>query len=327
MVTSLAGKSGSEFAYDVAGGGGKQFLPWNSAGVASIELTDTFSSAATREVVVNEGNRLHAIPRVLDSSGSVRDDFDLSYKSLSEDIAAIDSTGNIEAKKAGFSTLTMESGGVVATATITVVKIDAGVPGFEITGIAQDLSRRLYLANTADHTILRTEGIQQAPQVYAGVARTAGLKNDIRAQSWFRNPAFLAFNQSDGNLYAADSANNVIRKVSPGAAGKVETLAGAGEAGSRDGSLREATFRNPQGIQLDRRGNLWVADSGNHTIRRINLSTGIVETIAGRAGSSGRADGSKDQARFNAPRGITLETESLAQQRSEEHTSELQSQR
>src|SRR5262249_54102265 len=51
-----------------------------------------------------------------------------------------------------------------------------------------------------------------------------------------------------------------------------------------------------------------------HTVRRINLSTGSVETIAGKAGSSGWVDGKRDQARFSSPAGIALETESLAQQ-------------
>ncbi|MBI4474706.1 MAG: IPT/TIG domain-containing protein, partial [Acidobacteria bacterium] len=314
MLTSLTGKPGTEFAYRIAGGGGKQLLPWNTEKVVGIELIDAFSNRSTREVVVNEGNKAPAILRVSDSSGSVRDDFDVGYTSLSPEIAAVDpATGQIEGKKAGFSTLTVESGGVLSTGTITVVGIDAGVAGFGITGIAQDLSRRLYLANTSEHTILRTESLQQAPQPYAGVAKTPGLKNDVRDQALFRNPAFLAFDQSEGNLFVADGANHVIRKVPPGVSGRVETLAGSGE-GSKNGSLTEAAFRNPQGIQLDTRGNLWVVDTGNHTIRKVNLATRMVETIAGRAGSSGWVDGTGDEARFNSPRGIALETESLAQQ-------------
>lgn len=187
MVTSLAGKPGTGFAYQITGGGGKQFLPWNSERVAGIELIDAFSNRATREVVVNEGNKAPAMLRVLDSSGSVRDDFDASYKSLSEDIATIDpSTGLIDGKRAGFSTLTVESGGFFATGTINVVKVDAGVAGYGITGIAQDLSRRFYLANTSEHTILRTDSLQQQPQPYAGVTRTAGLRNDIRAIKGFQ---------------------------------------------------------------------------------------------------------------------------------------------
>jgi sugar lactone lactonase YvrE len=314
MVISLGGKSGSEFTYDVPGAGGRQFLPGNSAKVAAIDLTDAISKRATREVVVNEGNRVRATVRVLDSSGLVRDDFDLNYRSLDTDVATVDATGSIEGKRAGFSTFTIESGGVVTTGTITVVRVDAGVSGFGITGIVQDLSRRLYLANTSDHTILRTESLQQAPQPYAGVAKTAGLRNDLRSQSWFRNPAFLALDQSNGNLYVADSANHVIRRIPPGPSAKVETLAGSGDAGSNDGERTVASFRNPQGLQLDTRGRLWVVDSGNHTIRRINLATGTVETVAGKAGSSGWVDGSKEQALFSSPRGIALETESIAQQ-------------
>jgi sugar lactone lactonase YvrE len=313
MLTSLGGRSGSEFSYSIPEGGGKQLLPGNSAKVAAIDLVDPVSSKTVREVVVNEGSRLRVSVRVRDSAAVVRDDFDLSYRTLDANVASVDATGSIEAKKAGFSTVTIDSGGVIATGTITVVKIDAGTAGFDVTGIAQDLSRRLYLAITSDHTILRAEGITQAPLLYAGVAKTGGLKNDARLQSWFRNPAFLALDQSDGALYVADTANHAIRKISPGPSGSVETLAGGSEAGSRDGPSKEATFRSPQGVQLDGRGNLWVVDSGNHTIRRIRLATGMVETIAGKAGVAGWVDGARDQARFSSPRGIALETESLAE--------------
>ena len=73
-------------------------------------------------------------------------------------------------------------------------------------------------------------------------------------------------------------------------------------------------LNNPQGIALDGRGNIWVADSGNHTIRRINLQSGEAETLAGLAGNAGLADGVGSAARFDNPTGIALEVESLAQQ-------------
>ena len=72
--------------------------------------------------------------------------------------------------------------------------------------------------------------------------------------------------------------------------------------------LTSSSFRNPQGVALDNRGNLWVVDAGSHTIRKINLATRMVSTIAGQAGSAGTADGSGNQARFSSPLGIALET-------------------
>ena len=115
-----------------------------------------------------------------------------------------------------------------------------------------------------------------------------------------------------------DAANHVIRLVTPGKAGRADTLAGMGEVGNRDGANQQATFNNPQGITLDNRGHLWVVDTGNHTVRRINLVRQEVETIAGLPGNPGFVDGNGAAARFNAPLGITIETEPLAQQLSRE---------
>jgi sugar lactone lactonase YvrE len=96
-----------------------------------------------------------------------------------------------------------------------------------------------------------------------------------------------------------DSANNAIRSVEAGASGRVATLA--------------AGLDNPQGIALDNRGFLWVADSGSHTIRKVSLSTGAVATVAGRAGAPGWVDGARDAVRFSSPTGVALETEPLAE--------------
>ncbi len=156
-----------------------------------------------------------------------------------------------------------------------------------------------------------SEDAGNAPVIYAGKDGIASLYNSVRLESLFRNPAFLTFNQADGMLYVSDSGNHVIRRVRPGADGTVETFAGTGTAGNRDGDAASATFNNPQGIALDGEGNLWVVDSGNHLIRRINLQTRVVQTVAGTAGSSGSADGIGGQARFYSPRGIALETEAL----------------
>src|SRR5205823_14200156 len=100
----------------------------------------------------------------------------------------------------------------------------------------------------------------------------------------------------------------------PGPAGRVDTLAGTGSPGSADGQSAAATFRNPRGIAIDDRGQLWVVDSDNHTIRRINLSAGRVDTIAGQAGSPGLADGQGNAARFRSPSGIAVEPEPVSAQ-------------
>ena len=107
---------------------------------------------------------------------------------------------------------------------------------------------------------------------------------------------------SSGNIYVADTANDLIRKIAPGAV--VSTLAGSvGAAGSDNGTNGTARFNGPFGVTVDSADNIYVADTGNNTIRKITLS-GVVTTPAGLAGSSGITDGLGDQARLNSPTGI-----------------------
>jgi sugar lactone lactonase YvrE len=315
MVAPTGGGSGSQFKYSIAAGGGRRFYPGNAATPASVSLIDRSSNQLTNEIVVNEGNAVPLRLLVRDSTGAPRDDFDVNVASLDPAIAAVNkSSGSIEGRKAGFSTLTIGVGGVLKLATATVVKVDNGGRGYEVAGVVQDSARRLYLASTDAHAILRAENLSQTPQVYAGVAGSPGLVNDVRLQSLFRNPAFLALNHLEGSLYVSDGANHSIRRVGARPDEKVTTLAGTGVAGNSSGPAGESTFNNPQGLALDGRGNLWVADSGNHTIRRINLATRTVETIAGQTGTADLADGQGEQARFRSPAGIAVETETAVQQ-------------
>ena len=319
LTIPLGQETGSEFPYQFAAGGGQQLRPGvaSSGSIAEIILDPVNPSP---EIVVNAGNTLQLAPLALDEEGNFFEGVNFSYTSLDTQVATVDAFGEIEGKAAGFSTLTVTAGEVIKTATITVVEVTSGVEGFEITGIAQDLARRLYLANTREHTILVAQELEAVPEVYAGVAQNAGLLNVKRLQSLFDNPAFLVFDQGRGTLYVSDGANHVIRRVEPGPNGPVETLAGTGQMGSADGSATEAQFDSPQGVALDDRGHLWVADSGNHTIRRINLVTGVVETIAGTPGEAGFADGRGEEARFNSPIGMAIEGETLGQELERQRT-------
>ncbi len=322
MSLPLGGKSDSQFTIRIDPGAGRQLLPGNTAAIASISLLDPSSYQTISETVVNEGQSLRPPLLVLDTAGVARDDFELSFSSLSTDVASIDATGNIQGIKAGFSTLSLASGNLIATATVTVVTVSSGATGYQITGVAQDPAQRLYLADSATHSIFLLQDLQQTPATYAGVPNSPGLKDDARLKSLFRKPSFLALDQAQGDLYVSDTENNVIRRAHPGAADKVDTVAGTGTAGSDNGTAKAASFNNPQGIALDSKGYLWVADSGNHTVRRVNLATGSVDTVAGKAGASGWQDGTGQDARFSSPAGIALETEPLARQLERERKGE-----
>jgi len=96
----------------------------------------------------------------------------------------------------------------------------------------------------------------------------------------------------------------VIRRIAPG--GVVTTLAGgSGYAGYTDGTAAAARFRLPKGVAVDAVGNLYVADAGNHAIRKITPA-GVVSTLAGN-GISGSTDGIGAAARFHIPSGLAVD--------------------
>jgi hypothetical protein len=111
---------------------------------------------------------------------------------------------------------------------------------------------------------------------------------------------------ASGCLYVADTNNNAIRKIVT-ANGAVSTVAGqAGVAGNADGTNSQAQFHYPSGITVDFTGNLYVADTDNHSLREIT-PLGAVSTLAGLAGSSGSADGVGSLARFDFPTGVAVD--------------------
>jgi len=110
-----------------------------------------------------------------------------------------------------------------------------------------------------------------------------------------------------GTTYVADTVNNSIRKVT--SAGVVTTFAGlthAGGQGTTDGTGQLARFNGPHGLAVDAAGNLIVADSRNHLIRRVTPA-GVVTTVAGGPGVAGSADGPAAEARFRQPNAVAVD--------------------
>ena len=136
---------------------------------------------------------------------------------------------------------------------------------------------------------------------------SSGSANGTGTSASFNGPAGIT---TDGtNLYVADYGNHLIRKIVI-STGVVTTLAGTGSSGSADNSTgTSAGFNQPYGITTDGT-NLYVAEYGNHLIRKIVISTGVVTTLAG-TGSSGSANGTGTSASFYKPAGITTDGTNL----------------
>ncbi|WP_211465204.1 NHL repeat-containing protein [Collimonas silvisoli] len=130
----------------------------------------------------------------------------------------------------------------------------------------------------------------------------AGSSDGSASNARFNQPNAIAVD-AGGNLFVTDTANNTIRKIT--AAGVVSTL--AGNAGNADGSGPQARFSQPGGVAIDAAGNLYLADTLNHTIRKVTAA-GAVSTLAGSAGQAGQADGTAANARFNQPWGVTRDS-------------------
>jgi DNA-binding beta-propeller fold protein YncE len=148
--------------------------------------------------------------------------------------------------------------------------------------------RTLFVADSGNHTI-RKISLDGTVSTVAGMAGQSGSADGDGAAARFCGPKALAVG-GDGAIYVADTENHLIRKISP--AGAVTTLAGtAGSPGSQDGTGSSASFFRPLGITVDGSGNVYVADTGNHVVRQIDLTTGLISTIAGRATPGFDADG------------------------------------
>ena len=168
--------------------------------------------------------------------------------------------------------------------------------------VVADRFGTLYVADTFSGTIRKvfTSGVVTT---LAGSAGMMGKIDGSGTAARFDAPGAIALD-TFGTLYVADTNNNCIRKVT--AAGVVTTLAGSGEAGSADGSSTVARFNRPSGVAVDSGGNVYVADTFNHTIRKIDV-LGTVSTLAGSPGIEGATNGMGGAARFSRPFGIAVD--------------------
>ena len=161
-------------------------------------------------------------------------------------------------------------------------------------GLAVGADGMLYVSDGGESNRIRRLAPDGAVTTLAGGAE--GFADGAGAAASFNTPSGLAIDV-EGNLYVADTGNNRVRKVTPD--GRVTTVAGEGAAGHADGPAAAARFDAPVGVAVDRRGNVYVADTYNDRVRKITPD-GQVTTVAG-AGRPGYADGHANDALFDTP--------------------------
>ena len=179
-----------------------------------------------------------------------------------------------------------------------------GLAGFRLpSGIVYDGEALFYVADAGNHTV-RIVNKNGAVTTLAGEAGESGYEDERGDDARFDTPRAVALGE-DGTVYVADEGNHRIRKITPN--GTVTTLAGSGRVAFEEGKGEDASFNTPRGIAMGPDGNLYVADFGNHRIRKITPD-GTVSTYAG-DGTSGFSDGVPEKARFAKPSGVGVDKE------------------
>jgi DNA-binding beta-propeller fold protein YncE len=185
-------------------------------------------------------------------------------------------------------------------------------------GIAEDAKGDIFIADSGDNVVreVTSNGVihRIAGTGIAGLGY-AGPSGFPATLSSLDHPQDVAVN-AQGDVFIADTYNNRVVKVTP--QGQVVDVAGDGTAGySGDGGLGAfAELNEPTGLALDSQGNLYIADSANNVIRRVDAKTGIITTVAGDYAADKASDGlggfSGDggpatQARLNDPQGVAVD--------------------
>lgn len=158
---------------------------------------------------------------------------------------------------------------------------------------------RIIVADAGSNDRIRSIDAQGNVSVLAGAG--SGYADGPANIARFDTPSGLAIDDA-GRIYVADTGNHAIRRIATD--GTVTTLAGGKGSGDEDGPVANARFNGPVGVAVDAQGNVYVADTYNHRIRRIGTD-GMVTTVAGSV--PGFQDGTATQARFDTPCAVAID--------------------
>jgi sugar lactone lactonase YvrE len=173
-------------------------------------------------------------------------------------------------------------------------------------GIDVDRNGVLYIADTSNNRVRKVVN-GQISTVAGNGNWGSGPDNVAATQSALRSPADIVI-ADNGTLYIADTQSNKIRRVST--AGIITTIAGTGTSGfsGDNGPATAARLYAPSFLTLDQGGNLFIADSNNKRVRRINAANQVIETVAGNGQSGVSGDGGQaTAASFSDPSGVAID--------------------
>jgi NHL repeat len=310
VVTTLAGLAGIRGSADGTGGAARFGSPTSVAtdSGGNVYVADRYNDTIRK---ITPAGVVTTLAGSATSSSDHEDGTGSAARFYAPTGVATDSAGNVYVADEYNNTIRkITPTGVVTTLAGSATSSAGSADGdgsvarfYSPTGVATDNAGNIYVSEWGNKTIRK---ITQSGVVttLAGLAGVSGNEDGTGSAARFQFPFGVA-TDSSGNVYVVDSFIDTVRKITP--AGVVTTLAGS-TGGSTDGTVITAHFSGPLGIAIDAAGNIYVADTGNDTIRKITPA-GVVTTLAGSAHSpSGSADGTGSAARFARPSGVTADS-------------------
>ena len=173
--------------------------------------------------------------------------------------------------------------------------------------VALDGAGNIYIADCSNHVIRKVDTSGNISTVAGNGTRGYTGDGGVATSANLASPSGVALD-SAGNIYIADYANYVIRKVDT--SGNISTVAGNGTRGyTGDGGVAtSANLASPSGVALDSAGNIYIADYGNHVIRKVDTS-GKISTVAGNGTAAYAGDGGPaTSASLRSPRSVALDS-------------------
>lgn len=173
----------------------------------------------------------------------------------------------------------------------------------EVVDVAIDGAGNLFVADASNHRVVRIDARTRQASVIAGTG-AEGYSGDggLATAARLHTPSSIAIGQM-GSLYVADAGNHVVRRID--GAGTISTIAGTGipSYSGDNGPAVNAELRVPRGIAFDRLGNLYIADSQNHAVRRVDTQ-GVITTVAGTGSPGTDAIVGSNSIGLNAPQDV-----------------------